>query len=553
MNCILFGLGCHAQRLYLEFLAKEKWIDKVIIVDSLTEKARLESLLSKTSLQYELLLLDRLMGPSNILLSKCEQMLQEKVTQNAIKKALISTDVAGFRLYLDFCLKNGIDVMCDRPIMDEYQEILEQFEQSSAKMFEIQAPKRAHKGYQKIRELLSEVVGEFQVPITKIDISYSGGIWNMPSESFVQENAPSKYGYGKLLHSGYPFFDLLAFFTEINEEHGFSYSKRSLLSTDYRPNDFYRYFGKVFHEKVDVYEKEEHYDNLELLKNLEAMAISAIIDYQDPDEHSLTRARLELAQSGLLTEPWFDLPEDVYQGDREVRQELLDISVGPLITIKAFGFQASEGTDKNQLGGFDQFQIRVFRNTAIIGGKPVEVFEFGQAEVAEFDQLRDYFLDKDSSSSIRKQKEALSLLAELQLNRSQRFKQENFRFAVELLLNYKGDYLLCKRSSTAKIAPNIWNIPGGKVKYHEGIEEALIRECKEETNLDVVHFHYLDSIFINKAHQRIVYLYYAEVEDISDLAIDRSEFDDWDWISAADVDSYQSLNPHLVQWIKKLG
>lgn len=154
------------------------------------------------------------------------------------------------------------------------------------------------------------------------------------------------------------------------------------------------------------------------LKNLEAMAISAIIDYQDQDENSLTRASLELAQSGFLKGAWFDLPEDVYQGDRKVSQEFLDISVGPLITIKAFGYQASERTDKNQLGGFDQFQIRVFRNTAMIGGKPVEVFDFGPAEAAEFDQLRDYFLDKDPSSSIRKQKEALSLLAELQLNRA---------------------------------------------------------------------------------------------------------------------------------------
>ena len=42
MNCILFGLGLHAQRFYLEFLAKGEWIDKVIIVDALTEKARLE-------------------------------------------------------------------------------------------------------------------------------------------------------------------------------------------------------------------------------------------------------------------------------------------------------------------------------------------------------------------------------------------------------------------------------------------------------------------------------------------------------------------------------
>lgn len=79
-------------------------------------------------------------------------------------------------------------------------------------MFEIQAPRRAHKGYQKIRELLSEVVREFQVPINKISISYSDGIWGLPSENFVRENAPSTSGYGKLMHSGYQLLDLLAFF-----------------------------------------------------------------------------------------------------------------------------------------------------------------------------------------------------------------------------------------------------------------------------------------------------------------------------------------------------
>ncbi|MBF0699229.1 NUDIX hydrolase [Streptococcus danieliae] len=553
MNCILFGLGLHAQRFYLEFLAKEEWIDKVIIVDSLTEKARLESLLSETSLHYELLLLDRFMGHSNILPAKDEQLVQEKITQYAIQKALISTDVPGYRPYLNFCLKNGIDVLCDRPIMNEYQETLDQWENSLTKMFEIQAPRRAHKGYQKIRELLSEVVREFQVPINKISISYSDGIWGLPSENFVRENAPSTSGYGKLMHSGYQLLDLLAFFMEINEENGFSYSKPSLLATDYRLNDFYRYFGKDFHEKLDIYEKDDSYDNLDLLKNLGPMDVSAIIDYKDQDENILTTARLEVAQSGLVRGAWIDLPEASSYENTRLKQEVVDISVGPLLTIKVLGYQISERAENNQTGGFDSFQIRVFRNSAIIGGKPVEVFDFEQAEAADFDQLRDYFLDKDSRSSLRQQKASLSLLSELERNRSQRFHQEHFRFAVELLIKYKGNYLLCKRSSTARIAPNIWNIPGGKVKYHEGIEEALIRECKEETNLDVLHFHYLDSIFINKAHQRIVYLYYAEVEDISDLTIDRSEFDDWAWVSAGDVDSYQSLNPHLVQWIKKLG
>ena len=124
---------------------------------------------------------------------------------------------------------------------------------------------------------------------------------------------------------------------------------------------------------------------------------------------------------------------------------------------------------------------------------------------------------------------------------------------MELLIKHHGKYLLCKRSSDAKIAPGIWNIPAGKVKYNEGIEEALIRECEEETNLKVSNVVYLDNNFINKKHKRIVYLYATEVADISDLRIDAGEFDEWEWIKAEDVDNYESVNPYIKRWLSELG
>lgn len=528
-----------------------------------------------------MILFDNLVRNSKILPLKYEKILQEKISQNNIKKAIISTEPRSHKMYIDFCLKNGIDIMCDKPIttplytntyqgasliMEEYQEMLDKFENSSTKMFEIQTQRRAHKGYKKIREILNEVVREFHVPINKITISHSDGTWSMPSETVFRENHPYKYGYGKLMHNGYHFLDLLSFFIEINEENGFSYSKRSVMSTDYRPNDFYSYFGKEFNEKLGFYDKNEYYDNLDIVKNFGEFDTSAIIDYKDKNENIITTAHLELSQSGFSRRALFDLPEDTYKGNGRIRHEFIDISVGPLINIKVLSYQSSEIADgdlkNNQMGGLDHFEILVFRNNEIIGGKPFEILDLGQDnreyylgqnEVARFDILRDYFLDKHSYSSITKHKESISLLSELQLNMSQRFKNENFRFAVELLIKYDNKYLLCKRSSNAKVAPNIWNIPAGKVKYNEGIEEALIRECKEETNLDVTNVKYLDYNFINKTHKRIVYLYYTEVDDISNLNIDRSEFDDWAWVHVKDLEDYKSLNPHLINWIEKLG
>ena len=33
--------------------------------------------------------------------------------------------------------------------------------------------------------------------------------------------------------------------------------------------------------------------------------------------------------------------------------------------------------------------------------------------------------------------------------------------------------------------PDCWTLPGGKQEYYETMVEAVIRECKEETNLDI--------------------------------------------------------------------
>lgn len=47
-----------------------------------------------------------------------------------------------------------------------------------------------------------------------------------------------------------------------------------------------------------------------------------------------------------------------------------------------------------------------------------------------------------------------------------------------------GNYLCCKRGEW-KAAPNKWEFPGGKPEEHEALEDALVREIREELNTEI--------------------------------------------------------------------
>ena len=51
------------------------------------------------------------------------------------------------------------------------------------------------------------------------------------------------------------------------------------------------------------------------------------------------------------------------------------------------------------------------------------------------------------------------------------------------IINDKGEILLLKRRKEPYIG--IWALPGGSIEFGEHLEEAIEREIKEETNIDV--------------------------------------------------------------------
>ena len=63
------------------------------------------------------------------------------------------------------------------------------------------------------------------------------------------------------------------------------------------------------------------------------------------------------------------------------------------------------------------------------------------------------------------------------------------RLIVHGLIKINGEYLLIKRTKIKRgkpnSLPNYWDIPGGMVELGELPREALVREFKEEVNLDI--------------------------------------------------------------------
>ena len=115
--------------------------------------------------------------------------------------------------------------------------------------------------------------------------------------------------------------------------------------------------------------------------------------------------------------------------------------------------------------------------------------------------------------------------------------------------NKKDEILVLRRHPESKTNPHKWELPGGKIENGEFFDEALIREVKEETDLDVKVGDFCEAVQDDYPHRRTVQLIMYAKDITGDVKIS-DEHDDWMWASIDEIKSLD-ITPSLEKIIEK--
>ena len=413
INVALVGLGPHAKRIYLNYLRKHK-MELTLLVELESNKQNSRNYLDENgfkrakifTVEDEYKDLDHL--PKKVadnLLAVCKTL--------EITHLLISTEPKAHNMYIEFGLKNNIHTLTDKPITvtknmtslksiekvrKQYYDIVKLSEESNA-MCKVMCQRQYHKGYEYIKNLLNEIVSKYQIPITYIDIYHCDGNWEMPHD-LEKENHPYKYGYGKLFHSGYHFIDLLSDFLKINMQLKGTkrITKGEINSRCFTPNDEINVFNIEDYKRIFKNQNIPNYyfenDNPKFNKYGEKN-FYGLLEFRNINNQIITNANLNLLHYGFSRRGWIE-SRDYYKKNGRIRHERINIQVGPLLNIQVHSYQSKEIKDRDpnnlleeQTGGLEHFDIDIYRNVDIIGGKPFERISLGSLYT---DKEREEFL-----------------------------------------------------------------------------------------------------------------------------------------------------------------
>lgn len=394
-NIMLIGLGPHSKRIYMNYF-KNHNIEPKILVDLKSNEENVKNYLLDNGYNNTIVwtLPDEYKDYENLPEKEYNQLLELCKKQN-INYIISSTEPKAHNMYLQFALKNNINILSDKPItvvkgMDkleniqkvkqQYEKLLKIYEQSNCKC-NIMCQRQYHRGYIYIKNLLSEIISKYNIPITYIDIYHCDGNWEMPHD-LDKENHPYKYGYGKLYHSGYHFIDLLAELVKLNNLT--DDSKRIVSGKMYgdvfTPDDEKVVFNaEDFKNVFNLKELHEPYSSLENndYSNYGEKNFYGNIGFYNESNRLITTANINLLHYGFSRRGWFE-SRDYYKKNGRIRHERINIQVGPLLNIQVHSYQSKEikdrtnSIDETMTGGLEHFDIDIYRNVDLIGGVPFQ-------------------------------------------------------------------------------------------------------------------------------------------------------------------------------------
>jgi len=93
--------------------------------------------------------------------------------------------------------------------------------------------------------------------------------------------------------------------------------------------------------------------------------------------------------------------------------------------------------------------------------------------------------------------------------------EDMFHVAVKAIIQFNGKVLIIKRSAYDSINAHVWEFPGGRIHFGEELNDALIREVKEETglNVSVGEILYATNCEICKTRHCVIISYLCSIEE----------------------------------------
>jgi hypothetical protein len=413
---MLAGVGPHARRFYLPAIAElgpRYGVRLVAAVELEAGRAAAARALAENGLTAEILTVERFEAEMPTAARQALDHIADRLRPQAL---IVATDPLSHRPYVLWALGRGMDVLLDKPITTrrgavsdpaaaqgieaDFNEIVGAWQQARRQrpvIVSVCAHRRYHPGIEQAIRIIREVCQQTGCPVTDIHCHHADGQWRLPEEIRTQDHHSYHSGHGKASHSGHHFFDCVYRFYQAGTVSGKSADAMRIHSAFVQPHgllrqltrqDYLRLFGPEYASTCP------HSDDelCRQFRDFGEVDLNAVVTFLS-DGVAVGQASLNLLHNSFSRRGWLYPPADLYKGNGRVKHEHHRVHVGPFLAVAIHSYQSksdhaqSDDTDL-QPGGNNHFEIHLFRNTRMIGGKEVEVIHLDQ--LAGFDRSRLY-------------------------------------------------------------------------------------------------------------------------------------------------------------------
>lgn len=398
IKTLLIGVGYHSRRIYLPYLKTKKMCKLVACWDLYDQRERVEELIRSNFGSS----VPCYFTKENRILSKLKyselKLLNHIIEKHKVEAVIIATEPLAHFKYVYWAIDKSLHILLDKPITTEinvstkenkalkiyndYEKIKKLYDcrcREKNIVFSLQAQRRYHKCFQKVRKKIREITELTHCPVNFIQTFHSDGQWTFPNEFVSQTYHPYNQGYGKISHSGYHSIDIALWLALRSLEENKRWNNYNVFSQFIRPKDILAQFNEDDYRNIFPEMKEIDWD-LNVRGIRENMGeVDAFINIAlRKNKRTITSISCNTLHNSFSARGWYDSTgRDLYKGNGRIRQESYIIEQGPFQAIIVNSFQSTEMQKSKiphyDVGGEYHYDIHIFRNKRIL--KDVRSYE----------------------------------------------------------------------------------------------------------------------------------------------------------------------------------